>query len=431
MLKRLFLGKETNLEGKTFVWTIASGIVYALQSLIFLAVITNLLGEATAGVYSVGAMIAQQMMTVGKFSVRNYQVSDVREKYSFQDYFVFRIVTCLLAVCIMLGWILFGGYRGERAVIIVGFTVYKLAECFSDLFEGLYQQKGRFDISGKSQFVKDFLMIVVFVAAIFITRDVAVSSVILAAVSLLLLVAVDFPLAAHFAKPGARFQFRKIWGMALACFALFASSFIYVYINNAPKYAIAGLPAPDAKKDAFQGVFSSLFMPVFMVDLLASFTMRIWITKMALFHDKGDRRGFNRIVLKQVAVIGVITAASMLFMYFFGGFALSLIYGIDLYGYEAENVMLMLAGGMVSIYTLFENVIIIYRNQQLSIVISVLSVAAAAVIVPICTRAGGIFGACMGYLLVNTLRAAGYIGMALYDMAKDKRSRVPAESDNL
>ncbi|MCM1307415.1 MAG: hypothetical protein NC223_02315 [Butyrivibrio sp.] len=426
MLKKIFpgifLGKETGLEGKTFVWTISSGIVYALQSLIFLAVITNLLGEATAGVYSVGAMIAQQMMTVGKFSVRNYQVSDVREKYSFGDYLAFRTATCLLAVFIMLGWIFFGGYRGERAVIIVGFTVYKLAECFSDLFEGLYQQKGRFDISGKSQFVKDFLMIIVFVAAVFITRDVAVSSVILAVVSVLLLAAVDLPLAAHFAKSGSRFKFKKIWELTLACFALFVSSFIYVYINNAPKYAIAGLSMPDAERDAFQGVFSSLFMPVFMVDLLASFTMRIWITKMALFHDKGDRRGFKRIVLKQVAVIAAITAASMLFMYLLGGYVLSLIYGIDLHGYEAENVLLMLAGGMVSIYTLFENVIIIYRNQQLSIVISIVSVAAAAVVVPICTQSGGILGACAGYLAVNTLRAAGYIGMAVYYMAKEKRS---------
>lgn len=427
MLKRLFLGKETGLEGKTFVWTISSGIVYALQSLIFLAVITNLLGEATAGVYSVGAMIAQQMMTVGKYSVRNYQVSDVREKYSFQDYFAFRIVTCLVAVFIMSGWIFFGGYTGERAVIIVGFTVYKLAECFSDLFEGLYQQKGRFDISGKSQFVKDFLMIVFFVGAVFITRDVAVSSVILAVVSVFLLVVVDFPLVAHFSKLGVRFKFKKIWGLTFACFAIFVSSFIYVYINNAPKYAIAGLPMPDTERDAYQGVFSSLFMPVFMVDLLASFTMRIWITKMALFHDKGDRRDFKKIVLRQVAVISAITAASMLFMFFFGGFVLSLIYGIDLYGYEAENVLLMLAGGMVSLYTLFENVIIIYRNQQLSILISIVSFAAAALIVPICTRSGGIFGACLGYLIVNTLRAACYIGMALYYMAKEKRSCVAAD----
>lgn len=427
MLKRLFLGKETGLEGKTFVWTISSGIVYALQSLIFLAVITNLLGEATAGVYSVGAMIAQQMMTVGKYSVRNYQVSDVREKYSFQDYFAFRIVTCLVAVFIMSGWIFFGGYTGERAVIIVGFTVYKLAECFSDLFEGLYQQKGRFDISGKSQFVKDFLMIVVFVGAVFITRDVAVSSVILAVVSVFLLVVVDFPLVAHFSKLGVRFKFKKIWGLTFACFAIFVSSFIYVYINNAPKYAIAGLSMPDTERDAYQGVFSSLFMPVFMVDLLASFTMRIWITKMALFHDKGDRRDFKKIVLRQVAVISAITAASMLFMFFFGGFALSLIYGIDLYGYEAENVLLMLAGGMVSLYTLFENVIIIYRNQQLSILISIVSFAAAAIIVPICTRSSGIFGACLGYLIVNTLRAACYIGMALYYMAKEKRSCAAAD----
>ena len=48
---------------------------------------------------------------------------------------------------------------GDEAVVIISLTVYKMAECMSDLFEGLYQQRFRFDISGRSQFTKDLIMI--------------------------------------------------------------------------------------------------------------------------------------------------------------------------------------------------------------------------------------------------------------------------------
>lgn len=418
MYKKFFIGKEQNLTGRTFMWTVLSGIVYSLQSLVFLIVITNFLGDVAGGVYSVGMMVAQQMLTVGKFAVRNYQVSDVRNQYGFNEYFGHRILTCALAIFITVGWIIFGGYRGEYAIVIISLTIYKIAECFADLFEGVYQQKFRFDISGRSQFVKDFTMIIAYAGMLIVTRNVVVSSVVLAVISVLLVVIIDLPLTKYFTPLKISFKWKSMVGLTVACFSLFVSSFLNAYIHNAPKYAINGMGEGSGIALTH---FNALFMPTFAVDMLAGFTMRIWITKMAVFHDRGDRKGFKNILLKQVGVISLITVVSMVVMYFFGGFALTLIYGIDLYGYNTTNALLMLAGGMVSFYTLFENVIIIYRHQQFSIVINIVSAVFAAIVVPICTRQAGILGATVGYLLTNGVRALGYFLTALYYMIKEKK----------
>ncbi len=416
MLQKLFIGNDKNLGGRTFAWTVSSGIVYALSSLIFLVVVTNVLGDKSAGIYSIGMVVAQQMLTVGKFAVRNYQVSDVREKYSFADYFSFRIFTCFITVLITIGWVIFGGYTGDRAIVIICMTIYKIAECFSDVFEGLFQQKFRFDVSGKSQFANNLVTIIIFVLMILITRNLVISSIVLAVVSVLMVVIVDVPLVKYFDRIGWVFSFRKYKELTIACFSLFLSSFLYVYINNAPKYAIEG-----AHGEVALAHFNALFMPVFAVDLLAGFTMRMWLTKMAVFHADGDRKGFKKMMMEQVGVISLITIVSMLFMYFLGGFFLTLIYGMDLYGYKEANALLMLSGGLVSLYTLFENVIIIYRKQHFSIVINIISAIVAAVIVPICTKAGGITGATVGYLIANAARALGYYLTALYYMAKEKK----------
>ena len=420
MYKNFFLKKPSNSEGSSFIWTVASGMVYSLTSLVFLMVVSHVLGDFESNIYSIGMMIAQQMLTVGRFSVRNFQVSDVNEKYSFSEYLSFRIITCSLTVLITILWIILGKYRGDVAIVIAAFTVHRISESFSDLFEGLYQQKLRLEVSGKSQFVKNVIMLVTFCGLIILTRNLVLSAVVLAVESILLLVIVDFPLLGHFAKVGVCFKFKSMWQIGVACFSLFLSSFLHAYINNSPKYAIQNYKGPGS--DIGVGRFSMLFMPTFAVELLAGFTLRTWLSKMAIYHDKGDRKNFIKLILQQTGVVAVITAVAMIFMYFFGGWLLSFIYGTDLYGYEAVNALLMLSGGLVAVYSLFENVVIIYRRQHFSIIINIISTLVAAVVVPIMTDKGFIFGATVGFVIANMVRAFGYVGLSVYCIIKEKKN---------
>ena len=88
MYKNFFLKKHDS-EGRTLGWTVASGILYSVTSLVFLMVVSHRLGDFWSNIYSIGMMIALQILTVGRFSVRNFQVSDVEDKYSFKEYLSF------------------------------------------------------------------------------------------------------------------------------------------------------------------------------------------------------------------------------------------------------------------------------------------------------------------------------------------------------
>ena len=416
MLKKLFLGDENNLIGKSFAWTAAAGIAYSLQSVIFLAIITNVLGDVKGGIYSIGMMIAQQVLTIGKFSVRNFQVADVRGIYSFEDYCTFRLFSCTAAMLVTLVWTLIEGYSGEVVIVIICMTVYKIAECISDLFEGLYQQRQRTDVSGKSQFVKCVLMMLIFCSVIVITKNLVMASVALAVFSLILIVIIDVPLTKYFDKIGLSFRWNKLWGIFTGCFSIFVGSFIYMYINNTPKYAINKYAGENS--EAMLSEFNALFMPAYVVELLAGFTMRVWIGKMAMYHNVKDRKGLGKTIRGQLLVIASVTLIGMVGIYFLGGPVLSLIYGTNLYGYEIANVLLMLAGGMTAVYTLFENVLIIYGKQPSFMIINICAAILAAVLLPYCTIKGGITGAAVGYLLVGTVRALAYYGTAQFFTCK-------------
>lgn len=417
MYTKFFLKEPVNSDRSSFLWTVTSGLVYSLTSLVFLVVVSNVLGDIESNVYSIGMMVAQQMLTVGRFSVRNFQVSDVKDKYSFGEYLSFRIITCSLTVMITAGWIFFGKYKGDEAIVIWAFTVHRISESFSDLFEGLYQQKMRLEVSGKSQFVKNVIMLLTFCGLIILTRNLVFSAVFLAVESVLLLIIIDFPLISHFAEFKVCFKIKSMWQIGVACFSLFLSSFINAYINNSPKYAIENYQGEGS--DIGVGRFSQLFMPTFAVELLAGFTLRTWLSKMAVYHSDGDRKNFRKLIWQQLGVILVVTVAAMIFMYFCGGFFLSLIYGTDLYGYEIVNALLMLSGGLVAVYSLFENVVIIYRKQHFSIIINLVSTAVAAIVVPIMTDNGFIMGATVGFVIANAVRALGYVGISVYCIVKE------------
>lgn len=414
-----FFLKNKSGEGKSFAWTVASGIAYSLGSFIFLAVVTQVLNERSGNVLSIGLMVAQQILTISRFSVRNYQVSDVNHRYSFSDYFVFRIFTSVLSVIVMAVWIFVKGYTGETAIVVVCMSVYKIADALSDLYEGLYQQQGRLDVSGKSQFIKNLILDITFLAAIIISRNMVISSVIIAVLSMLLILVIDVPLSRHFEKTKFKIDFKIIGKLFVACFALFAASFLYVYINNEPKYA---LEAISTEADTYLVDFSAIFMPVFAVDLLAGMTMRLWLKKMSEYHNEGNYAGFRKLVFKQVLIVFAITVFCTGFMFVWGSPILGFIYHLDLSQYDLSNAILMLAGGLVAVCTLFENIVVIYRKQHFSIIINILSAVAAFVIVPLCVSKDGVKGACTGYLIVNAIRTLGYFGNVLVLMIKDKKS---------
>jgi O-antigen/teichoic acid export membrane protein len=105
-------------------------------------------------------------------------------------------------------------------------------------------------------------------------------------------------------------------------------------------------------------------------------------------------------------------------MYFWGGYFLSFIYGTNLHGYSVVNALLMFSGGLVAAYTLFENVIIIYRKQHFSIIINVVATIVAVIVVPAMTNRGFIMGATIGYVITNIVRTTGYMVLAIICMSR-------------
>ena len=97
-MQKLFFGKGAPSRNRIYFWNLASSMVYTLQSAILLLVITRAGGLFAAGTFSAVYAITQTLTSLGSYSMRNYQVSDIRDEYGFSTYFSSRVVTSLVMV---------------------------------------------------------------------------------------------------------------------------------------------------------------------------------------------------------------------------------------------------------------------------------------------------------------------------------------------
>ena len=111
-IRGFFLGRDLACTpGSTYFWTVLSGTTYSASTFLMFWLLSRLCGPYEAGIFTLVMAAGQQLLTIGYFNVRTYQVSDVAERFSFSQYLSFRLVTCgeMAAAGVLL--MLLGGYR--------------------------------------------------------------------------------------------------------------------------------------------------------------------------------------------------------------------------------------------------------------------------------------------------------------------------------
>ena len=117
------------------------------------AYVQIILGAAAFGIFSIALPIGNQLVTIGYFNMRTFQVSDVLEKSAWgllcvqaDHHGCHGSCRCDLDRSRR-------GYRGEKMAAIVLMIGFRMCESVSDLLEGRYQQKNRYDVSCRRRYL--------------------------------------------------------------------------------------------------------------------------------------------------------------------------------------------------------------------------------------------------------------------------------------
>ena len=162
MLKRLWSINEKDIEKQSVFWNIMSSSINSIVSMFLLLIVTRVCGIVEAGIFSLGFSTSQMMLTIGNYGMRNYQATDLNNKYSMPVYLSSRVVTNIAMMIIVVVFVLVEGYSWKKAIVTILLCLLKVTDAVDDVFGGYYQKNGRLDVSGKLMTFRIMSYVVVF-----------------------------------------------------------------------------------------------------------------------------------------------------------------------------------------------------------------------------------------------------------------------------
>lgn len=386
----------------------------AFQSVIMLMVLTRVCDVVQAGIFTIAYANANLFLNLGKYGMRNFQVSDIDERFPFAAYARSRIVTCVAMMLAGTAYTLYSaatvGYAPEKTLVILVMILFKVVDAAEDVFNGNYQQHGRLDVAAKVMTARLASTIVLFAGGIVATQSLLAGLTVATVYTIAFfagevawawvryrLPVLDQPSAAATERPDEqvipRLQKRPTLSLLKECFPVFLALFLLFYIGNAPKYAIDAV-----MDDASQAYYGYIAMPVFVVGLLATFIYNPIIVSLTRDWAEGRRDAFVRRFLVQCLLILGITAVCVAGAWLLGVPVLNILYNAELAPYKTDLLVLVAGGGFLALTTLFTTGITIIRRQDRLIwgyiAVSVLAFA----LCPVAVNTAGIDGASWAYL---------------------------------
>lgn len=384
-----------------YIWFTMGTACFALATLVMTIVISRLLGETQAGMFSVGLSIAQWLVTIAYFEIRTFQVTDVRNEYSFKYYLTLRILMCIITFLASIVYVVVNNYDIQKVIIILLVCLYKISDSIADTFEGEFQKEDRIDISGKSEFYRVFFSILVLVIAVAVSKNLILSLIIMNVVAYGMIVLLDISIAVKRVSVRMTGDMKRLWELVKMCIPLAVSTFLSTYIINSSKLSVDRVLGDEA-----QLYYTAVFMPNMVINLFSGIIFKPMQTAMAVNYYEKKYKNFWHIISKMILIITGFTFVCEVGAYILGIPVLSWLYGVNLKEYKLTLLLLLLCGGINAINIIFYYVLAIMRKQKYMTILYIIVCLVSFLIMDTMTGKMGLMGASLGYLILVSLLAA-------------------------
>ncbi|MCD7746076.1 MAG: hypothetical protein LUI13_12490 [Lachnospiraceae bacterium] len=367
MLRRFFLN-DKNVERQAVVWNILATTTTSFQSMLLMMVLTRNNDFTASSIIAISYSIANLAMTVGKYGIRNFQVSDVKEKYSYETYARARNVTVLLmalfSVLYLVRGTVFDQYTTEKSACILLVCAFKGIETMEDVRHGRMQQLNRLDIGMRILSVRNIVYIIEFFVVYCLTENVLLTLLVSVMTSAVLSFALN-------RLPEEIVYFRSsgsgtgtVRDLLLECLPVALITFLLMYIGNAPKYIIDSVVSEEE-----QTCFNIIFMVIFAVSLMSTFIFNPLLRRLSVLWSERERNKLLKLIAKCILYITGVVLFGMVFANVIGRKLLGWIYGVSLENYKNEVLIMLASGGCIAVLNLMNLLFVLIRQQTFMMVL--------------------------------------------------------------
>lgn len=416
---------NTPSQKSIYIWNLLGNFAAAAVSVLYLLIVSRMQTSEVADQFSLATSIGNLWIIIGQFQVRNYQATDVKSSHPFSAYFFTRLLTVTMMVISLIPylWTINYDFTNNSVMIITWIIVYRVADAFSDLFQGYFQQHGRLDIAGKAMVYRYALSVLILLFGLLLSHSMVLTLLALALFNLFFVFSYDYAHFKLFDKLSFRNSFSRntideSFKIIRVCFSLFIYGFLLTLVFNEAKLSISGAYAKGIVEAGAQRDYNILFMPVFFMSLCI-LVVRPLITQMAELWQRKKFQVFYKMFLKILLLTLSIGIVITFLTYLIGVNVLSLIFGLDLLKYKLELTILVLSGVLYSFSIILENILIIMRKHYYLLSVYILMFIVTKMITTELVNKYQIMGASISFCIAMIVYAIG--SLTIFSIIKFRR----------
>lgn len=400
--------KKKELSTKqNLVWNTCGCLIYqACQWLTTIFVVTLSSSYENSGILAFAMATGNIFTALATYNMRTYQVSDVENEYTPQNYIGFRIATVVGALVVFAVYSVAVSPTVETLVCMLIYLVFKADESFVNVLYGIDQKASRMDYIGISQAIRGILSIGAFSAGLIIAQNLTVALLAMFVACLLVTLLYDVPFSGHLEKIRPRLTRSAFFRLLRKCAPIVAALIIY------------GLVATLARQyygivygEEMLGIYAAVATPCVLVQVLANYLYSPFLVPLSREWRSGDSLSFaaklGKLSLALIAVSVLCIAGAALI----GPWFLETIYGSSIKDYSWMITPAVIAASLMALSYFLTDLFTLLRQFGFALCINVVALIACAASISPFTQQMGMNG--VNVVLIASFAASFVIGIFL------------------
>ena len=343
------------IRDKNFVWHTIGTTLNSFLSLFLLVNVTRINGLEASGNFSFIFTLTLILQLVSNFGGRIYQISDLKEEFSFQEYLGSRLKTTIISIILlMLGCFLFK-FDNNLIILAAILMIFRIIETFSDVFYGEFQKKEHLNFVGVSLTLKSLLVLISFLIANLLTKNLYISSFSMVIAAFIVFITYDLYKINQIKKVFFAFN-NKIY---LKSKYIFLFSLLTLILLNVPRFIAKYTLNSDE-----MGYLGILMMIPTVMSLVCQFIIQPMLVKFTKLVDSRDLITFNKTLFKCNLYLIFFSIICSVLAITLGPLVLGVLYGLSFEKYKLIFVILILCGLFNGLTTILSNILTIFRETK-------------------------------------------------------------------
>ena len=314
-------------------------------------------GYSDSGILSFAMTIGNMFSAIGTYSMRTYQVSDVKGKYSQSNYVAFRLITLLIGLVVIGIYSVAVSPDSLTLIAVFAYLLFKIDESFCDVLYGVDQRGERMDYIGISQFVRGIVIVLAFSLSLYFSQNIVLAILAMFPAGLIVTIFYDIPHAGRIdnIRPGIKAKQAK--SLLVECLPIVLEIlFLGMIVSVARQYYA------NAYGSERLGIYAAVATPAVLIQAAARYLYAPALVPLSEKWNDSPKESFLPFFKKTLLVMAVLIVVCVALLSLIGPPLLNLVYGQKVEGYTYLFTNVLISTSALALLYYLSDVLVLCRD---------------------------------------------------------------------